>query len=98
MNEVFKQNYGSEEPINIDHLLIYMSKGDKFFVLADSKGFFYTFKRDGTLLSRFYSGFKKISSIGKHYVNIFFTSENKIGFIKLSESKVGSIICDGGSY
>lgn len=75
-----------------------MSKGDKYFILADSKGFFYSFRRDGSMISRFYSGFNKIASVGKHYVNIFFTTENKIGFIKLSENKVGSIICDAGSY
>ncbi len=75
-----------------------MTKGEKYYLISDSQGFFYTFKRDGSFRSVFYSGFNKITSLVKHYVNVMFTSGNKIGFVKLSENTIGSIICDAGPY
>lgn len=79
-------------------MIIYQTKGERLFLVSDSAGYFYTFRRDGTFRSRFYSGFSEIRSIIKHYVNVLFTSGNKIGFVKVAESAVGGSFCDAGPY
>jgi len=63
-----------------------MTKGDKYFVLADSNGYIYTLRRDGTFRSRFFSGFKHIRALAKNHVNVMFLAENKLGFIRVSEN------------
>jgi hypothetical protein len=75
-----------------------MSKGEKYFLISDNKGYFYTYRRDGTFRSKFYSGFTEIRNIVKHFVNVLFTANNKIGFVKLAENTVANIYCDAGPY
>lgn len=80
------------------HIIIYMSRGDKYFLISDSHGYFHTFSRSTKFRSSFYSGFKDIRTVVKHFVNVLFTAENKLGFVKFTENQIGSIICDAGSY
>ena len=73
-----------------------MSKGDKFFIFADSNGFFTILRRDGGFRSRFYSGSTNILSLTRFSMNVIYATENKIGFIKFLDSTAGSIMCDAG--
>ena len=63
------------DPINyFKEFLIYVSKGEKFFVFADSLGYFTILKRDGGFRSRFYSGSSEILNLAKLSVNVIYST------------------------
>lgn len=78
--------------------MVYTNRGDKYFILADNEGYFTILKREGEYRSRFFSGSKSIRSLSKHQLNIVFTNENKIGFIRFVEGGLGNVKCDTGNY
>ena len=74
-----------------------LSKGEKYFVLSDSIGYFTIIKKDGSFRTRFSSGSKSIKSINRFSMNVLYTTNNKVGFLKFLEATPGSITCDAGS-
>jgi len=92
----FMKNVFLTPNIQLTQVLIYMVKGEKYFVLTDDKGWFTTFTRKGEFRSRFYSMFPKIDSLSKHSISLIYTAGSKVGFIKFSESHVGALYCDVG--
>lgn len=64
--------------------------------MADSQGYFTILKRDGEFRSRFYSGSKVINNMAKHSVNVIYSNQNKVGYIKFLDSTAGSVMCDSG--
>eukprot|EP00347_Sterkiella_histriomuscorum_P013654 403363885 len=85
------------EPQNsFKEFLIYVSKGEKFFIFIDSYGYFTILKRDGAFRSRFPSGSKDINNLAKLSVNVIYSTDQKIGFVKFLDSSAGSIMCDAG--
>jgi hypothetical protein len=75
---------------------VYVAKGEKFFVLGDSYGYFTILKRDGTFRSRFTSGSSKVLNMDRLGLNIIYSTPHSVGFIKFLESSAGSITCDVG--
>jgi hypothetical protein len=78
--------------------MVYQQRGDKFFIIVDSQGFFTILKRDGEFRSRFFSGSKTIKSISKYILNIAYATENKVGFIRFTDATIGPVMCDAGRY
>ncbi|CDW81154.1 UNKNOWN [Stylonychia lemnae] len=85
------------EPNNgFKEFLIYVSKGEKFFIFADSQGYFTILMRDGGFRSRFFSGSKLINNMAKHSVNVIYSNERRVGYIKFLDSSAGGVMCDAG--
>ena len=73
-----------------------MSKGDKFFLFADSYGYFTIVKRDGGFRSRFSSGASQILNLDRNGLNVIYSTPHTVGFIKFLDNTAGSILCDLG--
>jgi hypothetical protein len=72
----------SLEELKFTESVIYMSKGERYFVLLDNQGFITTLFTNGKFRSRYYSGFKEIKNLTKHSLSLIFSSGGTIGFIK----------------
>ena len=77
-------------------MLVFVSKGEKFFIFADSHGFFTIVKRDGGFRSRFSSGSQHIINMDRMGLNVIYSTPHTVGFIKFLDSTAGSILCDVG--
>jgi hypothetical protein len=84
------------ETNEFNKFIIYVSKGEKFFILSDSLGYFTILRKDGSFRSRFSSGAKQIKSINRFSLNVIYTTPHKVGFLRFLEATPGSITCDAG--
>jgi len=86
----------NQTDIEFKHMVFYMNKGEKYYLLSDNEGYINVFNRGLTLRKRIYSGEKEIVQLVKQSVTVIVVHRNDIRFIKFFKSTMGTQRCHSG--
>lgn len=78
------------------HLMFYMSRGDRFYIISDYSGHLNIFNRGLTFRSRFYTGEDEIVQLMKKSLTIVVVHKHDIKFVKFYTSSMGNKRCHSG--